>query len=97
MGNVSDNETFNAAAAGCACGAVLGMQSGTAMGAVTGCALLGSSMAIVEGSKYVSPRQEKWSPTAATPAMAQQYFQNTEPENWAKHAQKMREQAATRR
>ena len=93
MGNISENETFNAAAAGCACGAVMGMQSGTAVGAVTGCALLGGSMALVEGSKYAAPRQSKWSSSAGAAANASQRQLHGDGDAIAEHLTAMRSNA----
>ncbi len=93
MGNISDNQTFNAAAAGCACGAVMGMQSGTAVGAVTGCALLGGSMALVEGSKYAAPRQEKWLPSSGAAAKQYQRANARDGEAIATHLDVMRKNA----
>jgi len=93
MGNISENQTFNAAAAGCACGAVMGMQSGTAIGAVTGCALLGGSMALVEGSKYAAPRQSKWMPSSAAASNSYQHKRDQDGAAVADHLAGMRQNA----
>ena len=71
----------------------MGMQSGTAVGAVTGCALLGGSMALVEGSKYAAPRQSTWAPVAASASGAQQRALQGDGAAIAEHMQFMRENA----